>query len=100
MTIGTGRLHPLTINTNTYACLFYSLKYPLTRIRLILVYSGSPGGPAPINYNPGLGHYGSSRGFSGPVYPGTQPYATQQVYNPSVGYQPQHYQSQHLIGTY
>ncbi|RLU19293.1 hypothetical protein DMN91_007850 [Ooceraea biroi] len=64
------------------------------------VYSGSPAGPAPVNYNPGLGHYGSSRAFSGPVYPGTQPYATQQAYNPSVGYQPHHYQSQHLIGTY
>ncbi|KYQ59090.1 hypothetical protein ALC60_01925, partial [Trachymyrmex zeteki] len=56
---------------------------------------GSPSGPAPAN----LGHYGASRAFPGSSYPGTQPYATQQVYNPS-GFQPRHYQSQHLIGTF
>ncbi|XP_029679797.1 pupal cuticle protein-like [Formica exsecta] len=63
-------------------------------------YSGSPAGPAPVNYNSNLGHYGASQQFSGSSYPGTQPYATQQAYNPSSGYQPQRYQSQRLIGTY
>ncbi|XP_070154069.1 uncharacterized protein [Polyergus mexicanus] len=64
------------------------------------VYSGSSTGPAPVNYNSNLGHYGASQQFPGSSYPGTQPYATQQAYNPSSGYQPQHYQSQRLIGTY
>ncbi|KMQ93249.1 pupal cuticle [Lasius niger] len=63
-------------------------------------YSGSPAGPTPVNYNPNLGHYGASREFPGSSYPGTQPYIAQQAYNPSSGYQPQHYQSQHLIGSY
>lgn len=57
----------------------------------VSAYSGPPAGPAPIN----LGHYGGSRAF-----PGTQPYATQQVFNPSSGFQPHHYQSQHLIGAF
>ncbi|XP_020285725.1 uncharacterized protein LOC109855665 [Pseudomyrmex gracilis] len=57
------------------------------------VYSGSPAGPAPTS----LGHYGSSRAFPGTSYPGTQPYAAQQAFNPAFGYQPQQYQSQHLI---
>ncbi|XP_012056965.1 PREDICTED: pupal cuticle protein-like [Atta cephalotes] len=56
---------------------------------------GSPSGPAPAN----LGHYGAPRAFPASSYPGTQPYATQQVYNPS-GFQPRHYQSQHLIGNF
>ncbi|XP_072757744.1 uncharacterized protein [Anoplolepis gracilipes] len=43
--------------------------------------------------------YGASREFPGSSYPGTQPYATQQAY-PSSGYQPRHYQSQQLIGSY
>ncbi|XP_011877669.1 PREDICTED: uncharacterized protein LOC105567415 [Vollenhovia emeryi] len=51
--------------------------------------------PAPVNYNSNVGHYSAPRAF-----PGAQPYATQQVYNPSSGYQPHHYQSPHLIGTY
>ncbi|XP_029155515.1 uncharacterized protein LOC114928464 [Nylanderia fulva] len=59
-------------------------------------YSGSPVGP--VNYNPNLGHYSASREFPGSSYPGTQPYIAQQAYNPSSGYQPHHYQSQHLIG--
>jgi len=71
----------------------------LLTFHVILVYSGLPVGSAPVNYNHGLGHY-SSRAFSGPAYPGTQSYATQQTYNPTVNYQPQHYQSQHHIGAY
>ncbi|XP_036148392.1 uncharacterized protein LOC105828751 [Monomorium pharaonis] len=59
-------------------------------------YSGSPAGPAPIS----LGHYGGSRAFPGSSYPGAQPYATQQVYNPTSGFQPHHFQSQHLIGSF
>jgi len=79
---------------------------PLSRIFytillcVISAYSGSPTGPAPVNYNPNLGHYGASREFPGSSYPGIQSYATQQAYNPSSGYQPHHYQSQHLTGTY
>ncbi|XP_024873801.1 pupal cuticle protein-like [Temnothorax curvispinosus] len=68
-------------------------------------YAGPPAGPAPINYNPNLGHYGGSRAFPGSSFPGssfpgTQPYATQQVFNPSSGFEPHHFQSQHLLGTF
>ncbi|XP_011688382.1 PREDICTED: pupal cuticle protein-like [Wasmannia auropunctata] len=63
-------------------------------------YSGSPAGPAPINFNPNPGHYGpASRAFPGSPFPGTQPFATQQVYNQPSGFQPHHYPPQ-LIGAY
>lgn len=77
--------------------IFKMVFYIVLHVYIVLAYSESP---APINYNHNLGQFGASRGFPGSSYPGTQPYATQQVYNPSSGYQPHHYQSQHLIGTY
>ncbi|KAL0126757.1 hypothetical protein PUN28_005253 [Cardiocondyla obscurior] len=62
-------------------------------------YAGSPAGPAPISFSPNLGPYGASRTFSGSSFTGTQPYTTQQVFDPS-GFQPHHFQSQHLLGAF